>query len=207
MKTIKVFIASSNELKLERLHFSNLMLSLNRILKLRDLELEAVKWEYLDASMGLLHKQEEYNRELKSCKLCVVLFWTKFGEYTKCEFDTAYSEFCAGRNPQRLYVYFKDAEDITPELKAFQDSFVISYGTPFCRFKNIDTMKLHFLIQLEELLKDDYGPILGVRDSLVTVFGKPFLELANIHFDYISTEYLQHLNLHDVSLFGTSGDK
>ena len=59
MKTIKVFIASSEELKLERLEFTDMLQQLNRILKPRGLEIEPVKWEYLDASMGPVHKQDQ----------------------------------------------------------------------------------------------------------------------------------------------------
>lgn len=149
MKTIKVFIASSEELKLERLEFTDMLQQLNRILKPRGLEIEPVKWEYLDASMGPVHKQEEYNRELKTCQMCLVLYWTKFGEYTESELNTAYTELCAGRNPQKLYVYFKDAAEITPELQAFKDSFATKYGHFYCRFENVDTMRLSFLLQFE----------------------------------------------------------
>ena len=49
MKTIKVFIASSEELKPERLEFTDMIQHLNRILKPRGVEIEPVKWEYLDA--------------------------------------------------------------------------------------------------------------------------------------------------------------
>lgn len=62
MKTVKVFTASSEELRLERLEFTDMIQQLNRILKARGMEIDSIKWEYLDASMGLLHKQEEYNR-------------------------------------------------------------------------------------------------------------------------------------------------
>ena len=74
MKTIKVFIASSEELKIERLEFTDMIQQLNRILKLYDIQIEPEKWEYLDSSMGLKHKQEEYNDVLKTCEMCVVLF-------------------------------------------------------------------------------------------------------------------------------------
>ena len=43
MKTIKVFIASSEELKLECLEFTDIIQQLNRILKPRGLETEPVK--------------------------------------------------------------------------------------------------------------------------------------------------------------------
>ena len=48
MKTIKVFIASSEELKIERLEFTDMIQQLNRILKLYDIQIEPEKWEYLD---------------------------------------------------------------------------------------------------------------------------------------------------------------
>lgn len=103
MKTIKIFLASSEELKQERLELADLVEHLNHTLAKLDLHIQLVKWEYLDSSMGIKHKQEEYNEELRSCELCMVLYWTKFGMYTKTELDTAYNELCAGRNPHKLW--------------------------------------------------------------------------------------------------------
>ena len=199
MKTIKVFIASSEELKMERLEFTDMIQQLNRIFKPRNLEIELVKWEYLDASMGPLHKQEEYNNELKTCEMCLVLYWTRFGDYTKSELETAYSELCAGHNPQKLYVYFKDAEDITPELKAFKDSFDTLYGHFYCRFENVDTMKLNFLLQFEGYQNKTTEGLLKVQDSRVEVDGKPFVELKNIPFAGNNPEYLQLLKQIDIT--------
>lgn len=142
MKTIKVFIASSEELKMERLEFTDMIQQVNRIYKSRGIEIEPLKWEYLDASMGPEHKQEEYNRELKQCEMCLVLYWTRFGEFTESELNTAYTELCAGRNPQKLYVYFKDAAEITPELKTFKEGFATTCG--LCRFENVDNLKEFF---------------------------------------------------------------
>ncbi len=36
------------------------------------------------------HKQEEYNEELMTCEICIVLYWTKFSDYTSEEFSIAY---------------------------------------------------------------------------------------------------------------------
>lgn len=100
MKTIKVFLASSIELIEERKEFGFLFCHLNRIYRPRGIYLELVPWEYLDSSMGPLHKQQEYNKELDTCELCLVLFWTKFGDYT-CEVADIYSihgkENCADK--------------------------------------------------------------------------------------------------------------
>ena len=123
MKTIKIFLASSEELKQERLELADLVENLNQRLSALGLQIQLVKWEYLDASMGPKHKQEEYNEALRDCEMCLVLYWTRFGDYTAIELNTAYEELCAGHNPKKLYVYFKDGAEPSPELQAFMDSF------------------------------------------------------------------------------------
>ena len=181
MKTIKVFIASSEELRLERLEFADMIQQLNRILKPRGVEIDP------------LDNHEEYHRELKNCEMCLVLYWTKFEDQTKDELDAAYSELCANRNPQKLYVYFKDADDITPELKAFKESFATAYGHFFCRFENVDTMKLNFLLQFEDYQNKTSEGLLKVRDSQVEIDGQPLVELKNVPFAGNNPEYLQLL--------------
>ena len=181
MKTVKVFIASSEELRLERLEFADMIQQLNRILKPRGVEIDP------------LDNHEEYHRELKNCEMCLVLYWTKFEDQTKDELDAAYSELCANRNPQKLYVYFKDADDITPELKAFKESFATAYGHFFCRFENVDTMKLNFLLQFEDYQNKTSEGLLKVRDSQVEIDGQPFVELKNVPFAGNNPEYLQLL--------------
>ncbi len=195
MKTVKVFLASSDELQIDRLEFADLIQHLNRCLKPRDIEIELVKWEYLDSSMGPKHKQEEYNEELKKCEMCLVLYWTKFGDFTKIELDTAYHELCAGNNPQKLYVFFKDTDVITPELKEFRDSFVTEYGHFFCRFENVDTMRLHFMLQFEEY-QNKYVTkpgLLEIKESQVAIDGVPFVNLTNVAFAGNNPEYQQLL--------------
>ena len=83
MKTIKIFLASSEELKPERLELADLVENINNVLEKQDITVRLVKWEYLDSSMGPQHKQEDYNDKLRECDICLVLYWTKFGMYTK----------------------------------------------------------------------------------------------------------------------------
>lgn len=197
MKTIKVFIASSEELKQERDAISAMIPHINSTLKPRDIEIYPEMWEYLDSSMGVKHKQEEYNDVLKTCELCLVMFWTRFGEYTKIELDTAYNELKAGRNPQKLYVYFKevDLESITPELKEFKDNMA-SYerqGHFYRSFKNIDTVKLDFLIQFEKYQNTILQGFTTIRNSMVEFGGTPVsvINLQNIPFYGNNAEYKQ----------------
>lgn len=191
MKTIKIFLASSEELRQERLELADLVESLNHSLAKLDLHVQLVKWEYLDASMGAKHKQEEYNEELRSCELCMVLYWKRFGMYTKTELDTAYEELCAGRNPQKIYVYFKDGAEITQELKAFRDSFPDQYGHFFCHFENIDTLKTDFLLQFIDYQNKIIAgsKMLEVNNGKVTIDGKEYVDLKNVPFTGNNEEY------------------
>ena len=52
MKTIKIFLASSEELRVERLEMTDLVCLLNQLFKGRDLEIELKKWEHLDSAMS-----------------------------------------------------------------------------------------------------------------------------------------------------------
>ena len=179
---IKIFLASSKELEEERLIFADLVGHLNKALEGQDIIISLVKWEYVDASMGPEHKQEEYNEQLRDCDLCIVLYWTSFGKWTKMELDTAYEEKCAGRNPKRLYVYFKDGEEISEELQKFRDGFPENYGHFFSDYKNIDTLKAHFLLQFMDYLSNsikDSG-VIEIHNSKVIINGKPYVELANV---------------------------
>ncbi len=150
MKNIKVFLASSEELNEERERFGNFFNHLNRIFKNRGIWLEISMWEYLDKSMGKLRKQEEYNREIKTCDMCMVLYWTRIGDYTREELDVAYNELLAGRKPYKLYIYFKEVGDVGQDVLDFKNNFEPMYGHYYDRFENIDTLKLGFLLQLED---------------------------------------------------------
>ena len=123
---------------------------LNKALKPRGIEIEPIKWEYLDSYMNEERKQTEYNNALKECELCLVMYWTRFGEYTEEELTTAWECLKSGNNPKKLYVYFKEPCNETKELKDFKDSFVTRYGHFYCKFENVDTLRLNFLLQFEQ---------------------------------------------------------
>lgn len=197
MKIIKIFLASSDELIKERKELADLVAHLNYTLNKINFNIVLVKWEYLDASMGPKRKQDEYNQELKDCEICMILYWTKFGIYTKEELDVAYNSLKVGNNPRKLYVYFKNtAQKITDELKEFRDSFPNVYGHFYCYFSNIDMLKTHFLLQFMEyqnqLLKD--SGIIELKDSKIYVSGKSFVDLHNVSFAGNNNEYKLLLN-------------
>lgn len=196
MKKIKIFIASSQELHLERLEITDLLQQLNDYLDRRGIVLQPVKWEYLDSSMGIGRKQDEYNEKLRECEICLVLYWTKLGEYTTEELDTAYSELRLGNNPKKLYVYFKeaDASQIMPELQAFRDNFLTKYGHFYFVFQNVDTMRLNFLLQLEAYLSStEDSKILQISNGRVGIEDNALVSLENVPFAGNNPQYLKLL--------------
>ncbi len=186
MKTIKIFLASSEELKDERLEMTDLVSRLNQTFKGRGIQLELKRWEYLDSSMGDERKQDEYNKVLRECDICLVLFWRKFGSYTGEELDVAYQCHKNKVKPEKIYVFFKnpDADDVTSELKEFIKSYENRYGGHFFnKFLNVDTLKLEFLLQFELYQKDQLGEkAIEVRNEHVYVDNEAMVDLNNIPF-------------------------
>lgn len=147
MKKIKIFLASSEELKRERLEIADLIGHMNLALENEDVRIYLVKWEYLDASMSESHKQAEYNKTLERCELCFVLFATRFGKFTESELKTAYDKLCdGGKDNGKLTVFFKDTDSETDGLREFKASFKDSYPEIRTeRFDSIESLKLEFL--------------------------------------------------------------
>ena len=191
MKTIKIFLASSEELKPEREMMASLANSLNTVLEKQGIQVIAVEWENLDASMGPLHKQEDYNIKLKECEMCMVLYWTKFGMYTKTELDTAFNELNMGNNPRKVYVYFKESDNPSEELKAFRDSFPTKYGHFYTPFANFDTLKAHFLLQFMEYQSQTLqnSKSIEVKDGKVIVGNTEYVNLEKVPFAGNNEEY------------------
>ena len=192
MKTIKIFLASSEELKQERLEIADLVENLNMRLEPLELRIQLVKWEYLDSSMGSVHKQEEYNEALKECELCIVMYWRRFGDYTTIELDTAYQGLCAGNNPRKLYVYFKDMPELSPEIMAFRDGFPKKYGHFYSFFQNIDTLKTDFLLQFIDYQKHylQSTELVELRgDGQIRIGGQVFVDLTKVPFAGNNEEY------------------
>ena len=144
MKT-NIFIASSSELKRERMELVDLMMDLNQepSNKAKGIKLDPVLWEYMDSSMRAQRKEDEYLAELRKCEICIVLFWNILGEYTMEELDVAVQEMNAGNYPKQVFVFFKEpAKSITPELTDLKAHFAERYPSlPFDSFDSADALR------------------------------------------------------------------
>lgn len=155
MLTIKIFLASSEELKHERLVIAEQVANMNRTLANQDITLRLVKWEYLDSSMGSQHKQEDYNDYLVDCDMCFALFWTRFGMYTEIEFEKSLKELNSKRNIRHLSVLFKESTTKSEELRAFENKCNTEYPTICHTFKDDDTLKELFNAEVERYISEN----------------------------------------------------
>ena len=144
MEQRNIFIASSSELKRERMELVDLMQDLNRaVFRAQGIKLKSVLWEYMDSSMRAERKEDEYLVRLRECEVCIVLFWRILGEYTEEELDVSVAEQLAGQMPKRVYVLFKEPCDgISDGLAAMKQQFVSRYpNTPVQTFETIAQLR------------------------------------------------------------------
>ena len=88
-KIFKIFLASSEELKGERIAFGDFIRSLNDTYMPRGIWVRLFKWEDYDAAYNDGRKQDEYNDNVEESIMFLSLFYTKGGKYTIEEFDVA----------------------------------------------------------------------------------------------------------------------
>ncbi len=128
MITYKIFIASSSEMRTERLEIIDLLVDLNDEYEHSGIKFEPVVWEFMDSSMRETRKEDDYLIEMVKCQICIVMFWRTLGEYTVEEFEVAIKEMQANRNIKAVYLLFKVPDDgITTDLSIFKKMCHTSY--------------------------------------------------------------------------------
>ena len=151
MKTIKIFLASSEELENDRNAFGNLIRRLDNIYEKRGIRIIMSPWEDQDAAYNDRRKQDEYNDIVRASDIFLAIFHTRAGKFTIEEFDVATEAFNRKASP-KTYVYCKDlqpGEIESPELIEFKRRLFDEMGHYWCRYGNRDTMQLHFVMQLQ----------------------------------------------------------
>lgn len=162
MKVIKIFIASSSELREDRDQFQLFIGQENDRLLTNDIRLKLVHWEnFLDA-ISNTRLQDEYNLAIKNCDIVLCLFFTKVGKYTAEEFDTAYQHFKDTQKP-KIWTYFKNAPlntgSITEEINTLLQfkKKIGSLGHFYTEYTNIDNLINKFRNQLDKFLNEIEG--------------------------------------------------
>jgi len=184
MKTIKIFLASSDELTDDRNAFGNLVRRLDKIYEKRGIRIELFEWEDYDAAYNDRRKQDEYNDNIKSSDMFLALFHTKAGKFTIEEFDVATEEFRKHASP-KVYTYCKDlveGEHESPELIEFKRRLFEEMGHYWSRYNNRDSMQLHFIMQLQLVETSCTDENLRVKDGVVMLDTLPIAKIDNLEF-------------------------
>jgi hypothetical protein len=157
LQTIKIFLASSSELKEDREEFRKFISLENERLIQQNIFLQIVQWEYFLDAIADTRLQSEYNKAIRECDIVLCLFFTKVGKYTAEEFDTAYQVFKDSGKPL-IWTYFKkasiDLDLITEEINtlfAFKKK-LSELGHFHTIYTNIDNLKYQFRNQLDKVL-------------------------------------------------------
>ena len=106
--TIKIFLASSAELKDDRLALENYIGRENKLLQQEGTFIHLDIWEDFIDAVSQTRSQDEYNKKIQSADIFIMLFFTKVGMYTSEEFDKALEQFKKANKPL-IYTYFKNA--------------------------------------------------------------------------------------------------
>ena len=197
MKTITVFLASSNELNYDRNSFQALIAKLDDIYEPRDIRIKCRRWEDFPAYCTGERTQDVYNKTVRSCDMCICMFHKEAGQYTIEEFEQALDEYRTNHSHPKTFVYIRalvEGEVETDELKAFKDQLFKSIGHYWCNYACDDSMNLHFVMQLERLIPDmglsaGDSSQLKVEEGNVTLQGIKIADYTNLPFAAANPEY------------------
>ena len=82
IKIIKIFLASSSELKGDREQFEIFINRKKDEYTEKGIYLKLILWENFIDAMSATRLQDEYNKAITECDIFVSLFHTKVGQYT-----------------------------------------------------------------------------------------------------------------------------
>ena len=156
-RTVRIFLASSNELLADRDAFENHFRRENDRYLETGQYLKIERWENFLDTVSSTRKQDDYNQAIKDCDIFVSLFATKAGKFTEEEFDTAYAQFKTDGTPV-IFTFFKNVAvsigDVVREdmksLWEMQDKLK-KLGHFYTTYENLQDLNLQFTSQLQKL--------------------------------------------------------
>lgn len=149
MKKIKIFLASSKELKEDRNLFE---IEIYRKCKAwfdKEIFLHLDIWEDMSARMSVTGSQSEYNKYVQSTDLFVFLAYNKVGMYTEEEFEKAFGAFRSDKKPF-IFTYFKETDNADESLARFKEK-LRGLGHYYSPYKDCNDLWNQFNKELERL--------------------------------------------------------
>ncbi len=182
--TVKIFLASSDELRQDRLELGDFINKINTIYRRHGMYIELLKWENFDAAYSTMRKQEEYNLKVTSSDMFLCLFYTKAGQYTVEEFLCAYESYQKTGKP-KMFSYFKALPagvQEEPSLTAFKAELKSKWAQEYSKYSGCDMLKLSLIMQLKAI---GFGELFNIdfNKRVVELDGHPILNLSGIACD------------------------
>ena len=143
---ITVFLGSSEELAEDRTGIGDFFGQLNDIYVQRGVYLNLIKWEWDDP-----RRQDEYEQRIRESTLCFFLFFTRLGQHTLEEFETALAAYHLNGTP-KVITWFRqvpDGKTATDELREFAERLDKELGHFWNPYVTFDTLKLGIVTQIQ----------------------------------------------------------
>jgi hypothetical protein len=156
MQKIKIFLASSNQLKPERDQFEIEIYRKTKTWFDKGIFLHLDIWEDMTARLSSTGSQSEYDKFVKSADLFVFLAYSKVGMYTAEEFENAIGQFQSTKKPF-IYTYFKipPPDNADPSLVAFKAKLT-ELKHFYVNFNDFNDLWNQFNKELERLEADGF---------------------------------------------------
>ncbi len=189
-KTIKIFLASSEELADERIKFGDFIRTLDDTYEQRGFRIKLIKWEDLPKGDDGRPTQETYNEHVRDCDLFVSLFYTKAGEFTLEEYDVAKKTQSECGKPT-IYVFLRELRKDEQEEKSltnFKQNVLGIIKHYWTNYKSSDELQLKFvmdLLKVENRRLED----LKVENGIINWGNIPIAHMANLSFAAGNKDY------------------
>lgn len=186
MRTIKIFLASSEELAEERIRFGDFIRQLDDMYEVRDYRIKLYKWEDLPSGDNGKPKQDEYNEKVSECDMFVGLFHTKAGPFTLEEYETA-KRTQKNEGKPTLYIFCRELAEGEKEdtsLTEFKARLLNDIRHYWNKYNNSDSLKLQFILQLM-MVENRHWDNLTVKNGSIR-FGE--LEIAQMDSLYFAVD-------------------
>lgn len=191
MKKIRIFLASSAELKEERQLFEIELYRKSKAWFEKGIFLHLEIWEDMSAKVSAHGRsQTDYNEVIKECDILVLLAYTKVGIYTAEEFEVAHGQFKKTQKPF-IFTYFKDVAinegNNTPEfisLLSFKQK-LSDLGHFYSMYTDFHHLWNQFNKELERLADGEFNEMVARTAEEKTVGA---IHQHNIHGDNIGRD-------------------
>ena len=188
-KTFKIFLASSNDLREERISFGNFIRKLDNIYHKHGISIKMFEWEDQMDFIDDRRTQDKYNDAVRISDMFIALFYKKAGVYTIEEYNVAIEEFQKKGYPKVL-VYFKNLQNDYKESLALKEFKKRLYDMGFfwTTYSNQDSLHLHFLQQLLIVFADGLSN-LKLEDGTVKFGDMDIAKMSNLSFAADNKDY------------------